>query len=232
VPPDLVSPDARTGLDFGNEEAREAFYTNVLNDVRMAEEPDPTTLTPEQGGNLTPSCVSDNDGDGVAESRAYPPRRIVEVARRFGTSGMVQSICQADLAEPVDAIVETIGSKLGEACLPRPLLRGDDGKVGCDVIWELPVPAAAPTSTPVICDQLPYLRKLERQGASGGEVCAVTQLPIQNPTVPLPHEGEGWFYDDFSSDLLSCAHGDGQRIAFSANAKPPSGVRVTLECCD
>jgi hypothetical protein len=231
VPPDLVDADARAGLDFGDEEAREAFYTNILNDPRMQELPDPTR-TPEQGALLTPSCQSDNDGDGEIESRAFPPRRIVEVARRFGASGMVQSICQADFAEPITAIVGTIGRQLGAVCLPRKLERGDADKVDCDVLWELPAPGAAPASTPVSCDQRPWLRKVERGGAAG-EVCVVTQLPVENRMVPDVNLGEGWFYDDFSAEALqTCTNDAQQRIAFTAGAKPPTGVRVRLDCCD
>ena len=42
---------------------------------------------------------------------------------------------------------------------------------------------------------------------------------------------EGWFYDDFSSEVkTSCAGDTKQRIAFSSKATPPSGVVVKLDC--
>jgi len=42
---------------------------------------------------------------------------------------------------------------------------------------------------------------------------------------------DGWFYDDFSEDVTrDCPPTTPQRIAFSPNAKPPTGVTVKLEC--
>ena len=42
-------------------------------------------------------------------------------------------------------------------------------------------------------------------------------------------EPAGWYYDDFSEDVERCI-GDPQRIAFSPEAAPPTGVRVLLDC--
>jgi hypothetical protein len=39
----------------------------------------------------------------------------VEVARGFGASGMVQSICQDDFGPAMDAIVRVIGRRLANA---------------------------------------------------------------------------------------------------------------------
>ena len=97
VPTDLVSEDARANVDFTDETQLNAYYDNILNDPRMVKTPDPNR-TVEQGGNLTPSCITDN-------GRAYPPRRIVEMARRFGPNGVIQSICQSDFSGALDAII-------------------------------------------------------------------------------------------------------------------------------
>ena len=80
---------------------------------------------------LVPSCRN-------GASKAYPPRRIVEVARGFGANGTVHSICQNDFGPAIDAIIEVIARQLGAVCLPRPLVRNKDGMVGCNVVWELP----------------------------------------------------------------------------------------------
>src|SRR5262249_2137550 len=43
---------------------------------------------------------------------------------------------------------------------------------------------------------------------------------------------EGWFYDDFSDDVMKTCLGTSgkQRVSFTPNAKPPTGVTVKLEC--
>ena len=51
----------------------------------------------------------------IDDSRAYPPTRIVEVAKGFGENGLVQSICQDDLGPAVDAIADLITRRLGVA---------------------------------------------------------------------------------------------------------------------
>jgi hypothetical protein len=112
VPPDLVGPQARARVDFADAIQRDAFYAAILDDPRMVERPDPTRA-PELGGNLTPSCRSAN---GVA----YPPRRIVEVARGFGENGFVQSICEPDFGAAIDAILLRIGERLRVPCVDSP----------------------------------------------------------------------------------------------------------------
>jgi hypothetical protein len=111
VPPDLVDAQALAGVSFADDAAREAFYVELLEDPRMLEQPDPT-LGPGSG-NLMPSCTADVDGDGVPESKAYPPRRIVEVARRFGANGFVQSICQTDFGPAMTAIIRRLAFRFG-----------------------------------------------------------------------------------------------------------------------
>jgi hypothetical protein len=113
VPPDLVDAEARADVDLDDAESRNAYYDGILDDARMQEVID-ATRTPEQGGNLTPSCSSDLDQDGVDESRAFPPRRLVEVARRFGPNGFVQSICQGDFAPAVDALMDRMAERMAE----------------------------------------------------------------------------------------------------------------------
>ena len=106
VPPDLVDESAMAEVDLGDEQQRERFYQRLLDDPRMQEAPDPTR-TPEQGGNLTPSCVSDG-------GLAYPPRRIVSVARSFGDNGTVQSICQSDFRPAAKHLLERIAARMGK----------------------------------------------------------------------------------------------------------------------
>jgi hypothetical protein len=237
VPPDLVTPEKLKMVDFDDESQRNKFYDDILNDTRMIETVDPNR-TPDQGGNLLPSC------DRGENAKAYPPRRIVELARGFGANGIVQSICQDDFGPAMDAIIAVIAKQLGAVCLPRPLVRNAEGIVPCNVVWELPKMGEAPSGTPVACDdaRFPYLKTPEggrdTKSKRGGAVCTVEQLSVVSDggsglkTGPSKAgSAEGWFYDTFSDDLKKgCSSTTPQRVAFSNNAKPPTGVTVKLEC--
>jgi hypothetical protein len=224
VPPDAID----NSIDFDDDGARNTYYDNILAHPAMQEMPD--TSLPAGEGNLMPSCINDADGDGTAESRAYPPRRIVEVAQRFGAQGNVQSICTSDFAPAMTAIIETLAKQLGPLCLPRPLVRNADGIVGCNVTWELPPPGKVPAGTPSSCSE-PFLSEPE-EGASttqdGGQICVVQQLAVSSTEEP---NGEGWFYDDFSQTVQrGCPSTAPQRISFTTGATPPTGVTVKLSC--
>jgi hypothetical protein len=69
----------------------------------------------------------------------------------------------------------------------------------------------------------------------GGNNCKVVQLPVftdpENPSVLAVGAGDGWYYADFSEALkTTCELSEPQRVAFSTNAKPPTGVIVKLDC--
>jgi hypothetical protein len=161
---------------------------------------------------------------------------MVELAREFGQSAVVQSICnctpvgdpacQADFGEAMDAIIEVVVAQLGGVCLPQPLVRQEDGMVHCDVTWELPRPSEAVQGAPTACSALAFL---EDHGVaeSGGALCKVTQLAVDGHSVD---SGDGWYYDDTPDAQAECKPKTPQRVAFTANAKPPTGVRVALEC--
>lgn len=241
VPPDLVEPDDYAAVDWDADDERNSFYARLLGDARMQEVVDQSTLSMAGAGNLTPSC------NVTGRGRAYPPRRIVEVAQGFGPNGTVHSICQEDLGPAVDAIIDVIAKQLGAVCLPRPLIRNSDGLVGCNVVWELPPPGMAPAMTPTQCQQtgfewlLPPDAGREAVTDRGGQVCKVAQMRVANndfePTDVdlgggnLVTFSEGWYYDDFSDAVQSeCTGETQQRVAFTPAAKPPTGVTVKLEC--
>jgi hypothetical protein len=244
VPENLVEPEDYAALDWSDDVARESFYENILNDPRMQEVEDPNRA-PGQGGNLQPSCQSFN-ADGTERTRAYPPRRIVQVARGFGANGTVHSICQEDLGPAVDAIIDVIAKQLGAVCLPRPLVRNSDGLVGCNVVWELPPASMAGPNTPTQCGApgfdflLPPDQGREAVTDRGGAVCRVAQMRVvgtgdNRDFEPTETDGvvfnEGWYYDDFSDAVeTECPGETQQRVAFTPAAKPPTGVTVKLEC--
>jgi hypothetical protein len=54
---------------------------------------------------------------------------------------------------------------------------------------------------------------------------------VIDPSSGNPPAGDGWFYDNYTADLAkTCSKTQPQRVAFTANAKPPTGVTVKLEC--
>ena len=231
VPLDLVNEDARKNINFKETAQRDAYYDRILGDSRMAEMIDPAT--PIGMKNLIPSCFRPSLEPGGKPQTAFPPRRIVELAKAFGQNGVVQSICQDDFGPAMDVVIETIIGHLTPVCLPRPLVRKADGLVDCQVVWELPKLGMAPDSTPTSCDQAPsYLAPVSGTRAAtntrGGQNCEVAQLPLLNGA--LPAGMDGWYYDNFSAELAEACRNQPHRVAFTNPAKPPTGVIVKLEC--
>lgn len=228
VPVDLVDANARQAVNFDDQAQRDAYYDLILNDNRMTERPMNENV-PVQA-NVAPSCSRTDKAGERAD--AYPPRRMVEVAKGIGANAVVQSICQDNFGPAMDAIIDVIAKQLGAVCLPRPLVRKADGFVGCNVVWELPKPGTAPELTPVDCTGAPYLGPVDPGrnpvNERGGKNCKVTQLAVQGVTKP---SGQGWYYDNFTDESKAeCPKSQPQRVSFSDGAKPPTGVTVKLEC--
>lgn len=174
------------------------------------------TIDPNLNDRLLPSC--DNE-----RGKAYPPRRIVELAKGLNdaeSNALIQSICQASYANAINAILEKIADVLGGACLPRELVPNSEGIVNCDVVETLP----AGTS----CSQVPGREGIATEG-DGREICRVNQLAVQGTTVA---DGNGWYYDNFTDDVLkTCAkEASAQRIAFATGSEPITGTEVDLQC--
>jgi hypothetical protein len=241
VPEDLVGPELVSELETGDkgerEAKREAFYDRILDDPRMQETIDPSS-DPMRQNRLTPSCHGDGSDPNDPNEIAYPPRRIVEVARAFGESGIVQSICQDDFGPAMDAVIRLIGGHLNSLCVPRKLIRNAQGLVGCDIVWELPAAGAAPAGTPTRCDERPYLETLppEQGGATSsqpdvGERCRVRQLAVASEGAVTTTTDQGWYYDDFTPSRFDrCGMDRPQQLAFTDAARPPNGVNVKLQC--
>jgi hypothetical protein len=118
IPTDLVDADALAKVDFDSDAQREQFYGDILNDVRMQEVVDPSTNPGSGMGRLRPACERTVPGSSNPE-RAWPARRLTELARLFGKNGLVQSICQDDFSGPMDAIGQLIVKQLTTACAPK-----------------------------------------------------------------------------------------------------------------
>lgn len=141
----------------------------------------------------------------------------------------VQSICVDSFGPAMGEILRLIQSNLTGSCLPRALNRNAQNKVTCDVFVTLPPNVACdpalgynpesqvPTSEPADTDG-----KLER--------CRVTQAPTTSAGDGGVLGGvEGWYYDDFSSEVNKCGSLH-QRISFTTNAKPPRGSVMRFGC--
>jgi hypothetical protein len=111
VPTGMVDASALGAVDFEDSASVNAFYDGILASAEMTETVDDKG-TPATGDDLLmPSCTNGDSG------KAYPPRRIVEVAKQFGKNSIVQSICQDDFGPAVDAIVLSITRAVKDACI-------------------------------------------------------------------------------------------------------------------
>ncbi|MDH4282564.1 MAG: hypothetical protein OEV36_07935, partial [Myxococcales bacterium] len=181
-----------SALDRENFNSDEDRYAAILAASGMTEIPDPATAD-TQGQQLTPACIAPDDSGAAA-----PGRRIVEVAEGLsagntGVGTVVESICAADYAPALNAIVERIAAALRQLCLPRPLNRNSQDLVGCEVREVQPEDVTCAMAgrgreeTPVATED-------------GRDVCRITQLP-SDPAAGVP-TGLGWFYDDFTAETI------------------------------
>ena len=207
---------------FNSDEERYAELLDETLTPSMKEVPNPAAAG-TQGQQLTPACTA-TDGSGDA----FPARRIVETMEGLaggntGVGTVVESICAADYAPALNAIVDRIAAALRQLCLPRPLNRNSIDLVGCEVREVQPEGSTCATAG----------RGREEVPVStedGREVCRVTQLP-SDPAAGVP-EGLGWFYDDFTQETQDACtfNPEQQRVSFTEGAAPVTGARIRFEC--
>jgi len=210
-------PELDPGL-FNTEEDR---YQAILDHVDMMEVENPAEDA-DLNQQLTPACGSS------AADFAVPARRIVETAKGLaeantGVGTVVESICAADYAPALNAIVDRIAAALRQLCLPRPLIRNSQNVVGCEVREVQP--------EGVTCADAGRGREPEAvSNEDGREVCRITQLP-GSEQIGVP-QGLGWFYDDFTAETVdACAFNpEQQRVSFTMGSEPQSGTRIRFEC--
>lgn len=242
-----VLADREQEVDFSDPAQRNAYYDALLADPTMIDTVDASTVA--SNPNLTPSCLRTVPGTDVSQ-KAFPPRRLVKVAKAIGETSTVQSICTDDFTPAFNRIIDRIASRLGPVCLPTALRSGVDDTVACKLVWELPLPGRAPANTPIQCEQMPELFDLTQSSMTkeGRSLCVVNQVPVlacddlsagctggAKPNDDAANGPiHGWFYDDFSQDVLGCHGPQKQRIAYTnhdgLNAAPTAGINVWLAC--
>ncbi len=179
---------------------------------------------PNLAGFPMTSCTNPSDANEVA----YPPRRLVRVAKGFEPNAVVYSICSVDFAPALDKLIEKIAAKLKGNCLPRQLTPDTNGLVQCEVFELLPkdvtkcVPERGHVGTPVT-------RNLDDNGKTETRLaCRMNQVAVNNGAADP--NATGWYYDDFSDNLKDdCNPGEQQRIAFSFGDLP-SGAGAVIDC--
>lgn len=103
VPRELIDRN----VDLSDAAAVDGYYATMLGAPPMQEVADPSS-GPNQM--LAPSCVRaipNGSGEPLLQ-KAYPPRRIVEVARGFGRNGVIESICQDDFTGVADTLLKRV----------------------------------------------------------------------------------------------------------------------------
>jgi len=116
VPPDVNAMNYDDdGNGVLNQSERDSYYQAILSNPLMQER------IRQDGQNLEPSCTlanpayDPNDPNSAEfQTKAYPARRITEMARGFGENGVIESICQANFTGAMDAIIRAISRQAEE----------------------------------------------------------------------------------------------------------------------
>lgn len=110
VPPELA--EAQGDVDLSDAQAVADYYDEVLDapemqiaiDDRGSEVPDDDLVV--TSCERTPSAGQDYG------ARAFPPRRLVEVAKAFGSAGVLGSVCADDFASTIGGVIRATAEKL------------------------------------------------------------------------------------------------------------------------
>jgi hypothetical protein len=105
VPSDRVDAAALAQLEGADPTERDAFYRDLLEDPRMQLQTDTLGTPSPDDDSLVPVCET-------RSAKAYPARRIVQVAQAFGENGLLQSICQDDLGPMLSALLDRIANRM------------------------------------------------------------------------------------------------------------------------
>ncbi|HKP61555.1 MAG TPA: hypothetical protein VJV78_32720 [Polyangiales bacterium] len=107
IPAELVSAEYRARYDLSKDSGVGEYYAAILADERMQESED--TDQPGPVRSLRPSCKDLVDGQ---PRLTFPPRRLLEVAKGFGTRSVVGSLCTDDFGVTTGQVIRAIGEQL------------------------------------------------------------------------------------------------------------------------
>ena len=108
VPPALVTEAVMSAVDFSDASERNEHYDTIMDHPSMQQMVDGRGNDDPADDNLMSSCMT------AAGGNAYPPRRIVEVARGFGEHGFVQSICDSDWTYAMELLAQRVAQARSE----------------------------------------------------------------------------------------------------------------------
>ena len=110
VPEELAS--AQADVDLGDADAVAEYYDAVLDAdaMQIAIDDKGTPLVTDDDG-IVASCEKPA-GPNSDPNRAYPPRRLVQVAKAFGSAGVIGSLCADDFASTIGGVIRATAEKL------------------------------------------------------------------------------------------------------------------------
>ncbi len=104
IPPELVSEQALADVDFADADERNAYFDGILAAPAMQT----VIQAPDQLGveSLASSCTKPSGAP------AFPPRRLVQIARDFGDRGVLGSLCSADFGSTTGDIIRAAADRI------------------------------------------------------------------------------------------------------------------------
>jgi hypothetical protein len=210
--PELLVFTAITGAP------EEAVADGLSYDALLALDEMTERIDPVLHNQLLPSCTAPA-GRGVA----FPPRRIVQVARGLEAAGAgtsIESICNTSFHRAFDRILQRTGQALAGECLPRAIAVGPDGLVDCEgyaILDEIEGGAGPRRCSELASPEAYELAGVQVESVGGAEVhrevCRVRQVAPADAA-----SSAGWFYDESATSVCD------QRISFGLIAPPVSDV--------
>lgn len=178
---------------------------------------------PGAGHQLSPSCTAP-----AGRGEAFPPRRLVAVARDLGATSTIASICQTDFGPVLDNIITAISNATLQACLDEPLTRSTEGLVACSLEATLPASGVGPLH----CAEIAGAISSQTVVVDGRQQCTLSQLAVTEVGgAPSVAAGDGWFYDDFTNRISTACSSmlTAQGVSLQGTTLP-EGTTARLRC--
>lgn len=124
IPAELLPSDGPALNEITNDAEREHAYDALLAAAPMQQMIDTQNTDDPADDNLVPSCIAGTWADETIDY-TFPPVRLVQVARAFGTHGVLGSICADDFGDTTGMLIRTIGQRLTDAANGPPDAGGE-----------------------------------------------------------------------------------------------------------